>query len=189
VLGSNYSAPIVPGALLMGFAGIRQVWQRPIADVVARRLAVGAYVLTTALIANYLYGDIGSKSYKLEYGQSPLRRENQRNYKDIVAYDDILPPFGPAEKALWDVVAHVPKNVPIATSWVVNPALSHYDIALSLDFSGGNPPPDQRARYIVIDKLPMFEIPTEPYVTRFRQDSKTWRVFYENSSGIIFERR
>jgi hypothetical protein len=125
----------------------------------------------------------------LEYGQSPLRRENQRNYKDIVAYDDILPPFGPAEKALWDVVAHVPKNVPIATSWVVNPALSHYDIALSLDFSGGNPPPEQRARYIVIDKLPMFEIPTEQYVTRFRQDSKTWRVFYENSSGVIFERR
>jgi len=189
VLGSNYSAPIVPGALLMGFAGIRQLWQQPVAGTLARRLAIGGYVLTTALIANYLYGDIGSKSVKLEYGQSPLRRDNQRNYKDIVAYDDILPPFGPAEKALWDVVAHVPKNVPIATSWVVNPALSHYDVALSLDFSGGNPPPERRARYIVIDKLPMFEIPTEPYVTRFRQDTKTWRVFYENTSGVIFERR
>jgi uncharacterized membrane protein len=188
-LGSNYSAPLVPAALLMGFAGIRHFWQRADEGALARRVGIATYVLTTALIANYLYGDIGSKSYKLEYGQSPLRRENQRNYKDMVGYLDTLPPFGPAEKALWDVIEHVPKNVPIATSWTVNPQLSQYDVALELGYSGGNPRPEQRVRYVVIDKLPALQTPTEPYITHFRGQPTRWRVFYENASGVIFERR
>jgi uncharacterized membrane protein len=190
-LGSNYSAPLVPAAILMGFAGIRYFWRSDGEGDAAlvRRAGIFAYVLTTALLANYLYGDIGSKSYKLEYGQSPLRRENQRNYADIVGYLDTLPPFGPVERALWQVIDRVPKNVPIATSWNINPQLSHFDVALELGYSGGNPPPEQRVRYVVIDKLPALQGSPEPYIVHFRRNSRQWRVFYENSAGVIFERR
>jgi uncharacterized membrane protein len=194
-VGVNYSAPLVPAALLMGFAGIRHYWWKgaepgaPSASLRPRRIGVAAYVLVSALLANYLYGNIGSKTYKLEYGQSPLRRENQRNYLDIIGYVDTLPPFGQAENAMWEVIDRVPKNVPILTSWAINPQLAHYDIALSYNYSGGNPAPEERVRYVVIDKLPAFQVATEPDIARLRRDHKRWNVFFENASGIIFERR
>ena len=195
-LGVNYSAPIAPAAILMSFAGIRHFWFKRDAlressagaDGPRRqRLAVASYVLTAALLSNFLYGNIASKTYKLEYGQSPLRRENQRNYLDIIGYVDTLPPFGPAEKAMWDVIDSVPKNVPVLTSWAINPQFAHYDIALSYNYSGGNPPPEQRVQFIIIDKLPAFQVATEADIERLRRD-KRWKVHFENASGVAFER-
>jgi uncharacterized membrane protein len=187
-LGVNYSAPLVPGAILMGMAGLAYLWNRPSDALFARRVGIAAYVLTTALLCNYLYGNIASKTYKLEYGQAPFRRENQRNYLDVLAYVDRLPPFGPAQKALWEVIDHVPKNAPILTSWAINPQLAHYDVALVYGYSGGNPAPEERVRYIVIDKLPPMTMPNEADIVRLRANRR-WKVFYENQSGIIFERR
>jgi uncharacterized membrane protein len=186
-LGMNYSAPIVPAMVLMGLAALRRLWTRSGATF-ASRAGLVAYVLTTALLANYLYGNIASKTYKFEYGQSPYRRQNQRNWHDAVAYIDALPPFGEAEKALWQVVRHVPYDGPILTSWIVNPQLSDHDVALAYGFSGGHPPAEERVRYIVIDKLPAMMTATEGDLRRLRADPR-WGVRYENASGVIFERR
>jgi hypothetical protein len=147
-----------------------------------------SYALSSALLSNYLYGNIASKSYKLEYGISPLRRENQRNYLDIIGYVDTLPPFGSAERLMWQVIDRVPKNVPILTSNLINPQLSHYDFSLANYFSNGSPPPETRVQYIVLDKLPAFQTPSESDVTRLRGDEH-WKIFFENASGVIFERR
>jgi uncharacterized membrane protein len=195
-LGVNYSAPLIPAALLMTLAGLRRFWMaapasppnEKAAPLASRRVAVAAYALSCALLSNYLYGNIASKTYKLEYGISPLRRENQRNYLDIIGYVDTLPPYGTAEKLLWQVIDRVPKNVPILTSNLINPQLSHYDISFAAYFSNGNPPPEQRVKYIVLDKLPAFQTPSGSDVARLRLD-KGWKVFYENASGVIFERR
>jgi len=192
-LGVNYSAPLVPAALLMSLAGVRHFWLRgDNDDGVAkrrRRIYVGSYVLASALLSNYLYGNIASKTIKLEYGQSPLRRENQRNYRDIIGYVDSLPPFGEAEKLMWEVIERVPKNVPVLTTWAINPQFADYDVALSLPFSGGNPPMEERVKYVIIDKLPAFQAATEPDISRLRHDTKRWKVFFENPSGVVFERR
>ena len=195
-LGVNYSAPLVPAALLMSLAGIRHFWFRrashePEDGATQRRwrIRVGSYVVASALLSNYLYGNIASKTYKLEYGQSPLRRENQRNYLDIIGYVDTLPPFGSAEKLVWEAIDRLPKNVPILSSWAINPQLSHYDVALTYNYSGGNPPPEERVKYVIIDKLPAFQVVTEPDISRLRHDRKRWNVFFENASAVIFERR
>ncbi|HVR04238.1 MAG TPA: DUF2079 domain-containing protein, partial [Polyangia bacterium] len=190
-LGMNYSAPLVPAALMMGLAGLRRLWTREAASREANRtnhLRVGAYVLATALLGNYLYGNIASKSYKLEYGQKPFRRENQRDYRDVLGYLDALPPFGAAEHALWDVIHRVPRGAPVLTTWSINPQLSDRDVALSFGYSGGHPAPEDRVRYVVIDKLPVFQLASEPHLLRFRNDPR-WEVFYENLAGVIFERR
>ena len=194
-LGVNYSAPLVPAAILMSLAGIRHFWfqrtgsEPEDADAQRRRrIRVGSYVLASALLSNYLYGNIASKTYKLEYGQSPLRRENQRNYRDIIGYVDTLPPFGTAEKLMWEVIAQVPKNVPVLTSWAVNPQFAHYDVALSYNYSGGNPAPEERVQYVILDKLPAFQVATEADIARLRRDHKRWKVFFENASGVVFER-
>jgi uncharacterized membrane protein len=195
-LGVNYSAPLTPAALLMTLAGLRHFWTTPPAKeanertgaLAARRVAVVSYALSSALLSNYLYGNIASKSYKLEYGISPLRRENQRNYLDIIGYVDTLPPFGSAERLMWQVIDRVPKNVPILTSNLINPQLSHYDFSLANYFSNGSPPPETRVQYIVLDKLPAFQTPSESDVTRLRGDEH-WKIFFENASGVIFERR
>jgi len=194
-LGVNYSAPLVPAALMMSLAGIRHFWfgaatsEPEAADLLRRRrIRVASYVLASALLSNYLYGNIASKTYKLEYGQSPLRRENQRNYRDIIGYVDTLPPFGNAEKLMWEVIDRVPKNVPVLTSWAINPQFAHYDVALSYNYSGGNPHPEERVKYTIIDKLPAFQVVTEPDIAKLRRDTKRWKVFYENASGVIFER-
>ncbi len=186
-LGMNYSAPIVPAMVLMGLAGLRGFWTKTGATF-ASRAGLVAYVLTTALLANYLYGNIASKTYKFEYGQSPYRRQNQRNWHDAVAYVEALPPFGEAEKALWQVVRHVPNDGPILTSWIVNPQLADHDVTFVYNYSGGHPPAEERVRYIVIDKLPAMETATERDLQRLRRDPR-WSVRYENASGVIFERR
>jgi uncharacterized membrane protein len=185
-LGVNYSAPLVPAALMMGFAGLRRVWSAD--GGVARRAGIATYVLTTALFANYLYGNVASKTYKFEYGQSPYRRESQRNYHDILGYLEALPPYGPTERALWDVIRHVPHDGPVLTSWAINPQLADHDVALVYGYSGGTPPPEERARYIVLDKLPVFQAATEPDILRLRRDAR-WEIFFENGSGVIFKRR
>lgn len=187
-LGVNYSTPLVPASLLMGFAGLAFLWRRAGQADFARRAGITAYVLTTALLANYLYGNIASKSYKFEYGQSPLRRQNQRHYYDVLAYIDALPPFGPAQKALWEVIDRVPAHEPILTTWAINPQLSNRDIALVYGYSGGTPAPEERVRYIVLDKLPALQVATEADILRLR-GSERWRLIYENQSGLIFERK
>ena len=196
--GVNYSASFTPAALMMSFAGIRHFWaargdhenEIEIRQQRQRRIWIASYVLGCALLTNYLYGNIASKTYKLEYGQSPFRRENQRNYKDIIGYVEELPPFGQAEKLMWEVIDHVPKNVPVLTSWTINPQFSHYDIALTYDYSGGSPPPEQRVKYIIIDKLPRFMTASgEVEIARLRRDHRRWKVFFENTSGVVFERR
>jgi uncharacterized membrane protein len=186
--GINYSAPLVPAALLMGFAGIRYFWSRTPATDRARRAGIVGYVLATALIGNFLYGNIASKTYKLEYGQAPFRRQNQYNYRQLIGYMDALPPFGEIEKKLWEVVEHVPPKVPILTSWAVNPQLATRDVSLSFAFSGGTPPPEERVDYIVIDKLPQFMVPTEPEMARFRADPR-FEITFENEAGVIFKRK
>lgn len=195
MLGVNYSAPLAPAALLMSFAGLRHVWMRDRNAIDAegvvrrrqRRRWLTSYVLASALLGNYLYGNIASKTYKIEYGQSPVRRDNQRNYKDIIGYTEELPPYGEAERLLWEVIDRVPKNVPVLTSWIPNPAFAGYDIALAY-YSGGNPPPEERVRFAVFDKLPGFMVSNEGDVARLRSDHRHWKVFFENASGVVFER-
>jgi uncharacterized membrane protein len=186
-LGMNYSAPIVPGAVMMGLAGLRRLWTKWEGDV-PRRVGLGVYVLATALAANYLYGNIGSKTVKLEYGQSPFRRENQRDFRDTLGYVEALPPYGPAEKALWDVVRRVPYDGPVLASWTVHPQISDHDVTFVYSYSGATPAIEARARYIIIDKLPAMQTSTEADILRLRADM-TWKILYENASGVLFERR
>jgi uncharacterized membrane protein len=183
-LGVNYSAPLVPAALLMGMAGLRRLWAR---EGFPHRAAVATYVLTAALLSNYLYGNIGSKTYKFEYGQSPYRRANQRDYRDILGYVEALPPFGGKERAMWDVIRHVPYDGAVLTSWAIHPQLADHDVVFVYGYSGGHPPAEERVRYIVIDKFPAYETATESDILRLRADPR-WKIKYENASGVIFER-
>jgi uncharacterized membrane protein len=183
--GMNYSTPLVPAVLLMSLAGLARQWKRT--DARARRAALFAYVATAALFGNFLWGNIASKTFKLEYGFAPFKRQNQYNYRAMTGYMDALPPFGPAERALWEVVDHVPAKASVATSWAVNPQLATRDVSLGLTFSGGNPAPAERVDYVVIDKLPQLQVATEPDMARFRADPR-FKVFYENEGGVIFQR-
>ena len=74
------------------------------------------------------------------------------------------------------------------TTWPINPQLANHDVALVFGYSGGNPPPEERVRYIVLDKLPAMQVVTEPDILRLRE-SPLWRLRYENQSGVIFERK
>ena len=186
--GMNYSTPLVPVAMFMAFAGLRRLWNRPSSAPPGRRLALVVYVISTALLGNYLYGNIASKTFKLEYGFHPLRRQNQYNYRTMMGYMDALPPFGPVERDLWDVIRHVPPRVPVLTSWAINPQLANRDISLTFGYSGGTPAPENRVDTIVIDKLPASETGSEIHIDHFRKDPR-WRVSYENSAGVIFERK
>jgi len=148
---------------------------------------LAAYVLVTAITCNYLYGNIASKTFKIEYGEPPFRRQNQYSYRRAIGYVDALPPFGAVERGLWDVIAHVPPKAPILTSWLLNPVLATREISFSLHHSFGTPPPEERVDYVVIDKLPQIIMTSEADIIHFRGDPG-WRVFYENDSGVIFER-
>jgi uncharacterized membrane protein len=185
--GMNYSAPLVPAVLLMSLAGVRRWWGAGSEAAPGRRAGVAAFVLGAALIGNFLYGNIASKSYKLEYGYHPLRRENQHHYRYMMGYVDELPPFGPVERDLWKVIHKVPPRVPVLSSWAINPQIASRDVSLAFGYSGGHPPPEERVDYIVIDKLPAMQVANEPYILRFRKDAR-FSVFYENSAGIIFKR-
>jgi len=190
--GTNYSAPTMPAMLVMSFLGMR-AWlmglrNRTRVELSSNRAAVVAYGLIVAVMANGLYGNIFAKSYKLEFGQAPYRRQRQYDYHDVLGYVTELPPYGARERGLWDVIHHVPANAPVATSWSVNPQMSNRAIAMLLPYLGEENPPRSRPTYVVIDKLPpMIEAP-ERQIERFRADP-AWTVHYENASGIAFRRR
>jgi uncharacterized membrane protein len=186
--GINYSAPLQPAALLMGLAGLRYFWRRTEPADRARRWALLGYVAATALFGNFLYGNIAAKTFKLEYGFAPFRRQNQYNYRAMIGYMDALPRFGEIERKLWEVVDHVPPDVSVASTWAVNPQLATREVSLALTFSGGNPGPGEVVDYVVIDKLPQFQVPTEPDLARFRADSR-FELTFENEAGAIFKRR
>jgi uncharacterized membrane protein len=186
--GMNYSTPLVPAVLLMGLAGLRRWWGQSPSAPRGHRLMVAVYAIATALLGNYLYGNIASKTFKMEYGVYPYRRQNQYNYRTMMGYMDALPPFGPVERQLWDVIRHVPPRAPVLTSWMINPQLANRDISLTFGYSGGTPAPEERVDYVVIDKLPASESATENHIARFRTDPR-WSVLYENNSGVIFARQ
>lgn len=186
--GINYSTPLQPAALLMGLAGLRYFWQRMAPADRARRWALVGYVTATALFGNFLYGNIAAKTFKLEYGYPPFRRQNQYNYRQVVGYVDALPRFGEIERKLWEVIDHVPPKASVASTWAVNPQLATRDISLALTFSGGTPAPAERVDYVVIDKLPQFQVPTEPDLARFRADPR-FELTFENEAGAVFKRR
>jgi uncharacterized membrane protein len=185
--GMNYSTPLVPAAMLMALAGLRRLWNRP-STRPGLRLALVVYAVSTAVLGNYLYGNIAPKTFKMEYGYYPYRRQNQYNYRAMMGYMDALPRFGPVERELWDVIRHVPPRVPVLTSWMINPQLANRDISLTFTYSGGTPAPEDRVDTVVIDKLPASESGTEIHIDKFRKDPR-WRVSYENSAGVIFERK
>ncbi|HEY2899158.1 MAG TPA: DUF2079 domain-containing protein [Polyangia bacterium] len=189
--GMNYSAPTGVVMIMMGFAGAR-AWllarrNRTAVELDANRVAVVAYLLVAAVAGDLLYGNILSKAYQLEYGQAPYRRASQFDYRGRMGSLVTLPPYGQRERELWDVVRHVPKDAPIATSWSVNPQLSSRDVAVLLPYMAATNPLDNHPRYVVIDKLPpMIENP-EKWWLQFRSDPG-WHVYYENNQGVIFER-
>jgi hypothetical protein len=183
----NYSTPLVPAVLLMSLAGLRRWWGKTSTGGRGLRVGLVVYAISTALLGNYLYGNIASKTFKLEYGFYPLRRQNQYNYRAMMGYMDALPRFGPVERDLWDVIDHVPPRVPVLASWAINPQLAARDISLTFGYSGGTPPPEERVDYVVIDKLPSSETGSEQHIAYFRKNP-LWSVSYENSGGVIFKR-
>jgi hypothetical protein len=189
--GMNYSAPIMPAAIVMGLCGVRAVLRarapRGPRALRAERAAVGAFLLVMAVGANVLWGNILSKTYKLEYGFPPYLRMSENRWRDLLVYAERLPPYGQRERQLWEVIHRVPPGAPIATSWSINPQLSSRDVAMLLPYLAESPPPPSQPRYAVIDKLPPLAQATEAMAARFRRDP-AWRVFYENPSGVIFER-
>ncbi len=190
--GMNYSAPLVPGVLIMSVLGLRWcILRAPVhaTTLARRRLTVGTFVLLCALFGDVLWGNIAAKSYKLEYGMWPYRRTVRYNYENQIGFEPRLPSFGDRERQLWDVINHVPPKVPIATSWAINPQLSNRDISLHYPHMGEGHQPEARPNYVVLDKLPpVMDRATEVEIDALRGDP-TWRVYYENRWGVIFERR
>jgi hypothetical protein len=189
--GMNYSAPIMPAAIVMGVAGLRRWLERSPAQTGGsapfdRRASVLAYVLTAAVLSNYLYGNFASKGFLLEYGYSPFRRQNEYSRADVAGWMRLLPPFGEQERALWEALKHVPPDVPVASTWAVNPQLSNRDVALALGYSQDHA--ERRVNIVVVDKLPMMQVPTERVLEEFRHDRR-FKLRYENRAAAIFERK
>ncbi len=196
--GMNYSAPLVPAAIVMGIGGWRWWLQRPArggtsvatggnqASGVARSIGVTAYVLAAGVLCSYLYGNFLSKGYHLEYGYSPLRRQNDYSRADMSGWVTELPPFGRQERAVWAALSHVPKHASVASSWTVTPQLSDRGVSLTLNYS--TPQAADRVDIIVIDKLPMMQVRTEPLLAALRQDER-FRLRFENEGAAVFERR
>lgn len=191
-VGLNYSAAIVPAAIVMTVFGMRRlILRRPLhaAGLARRRLVVAVFVGVCALGGDVLWGNIAAKSYKLEYGNWPYRRTVRYNYENQIGFLPRLPRFGERERGLWDVIDHVPPKVPISTSWAINPQLSNRSIALHYPHMGEGHQPEARPRYVVLDKLPpMMDRATEADIEGLRGDP-AWRIYYENRWGVIFERR
>jgi uncharacterized membrane protein len=188
--GINYGAPITPPAILMGMMGIRALllskrvraaWGR------GRHLPILVFVGGAVLAGDILYGNIASKTYKLEYGNHPVR-ENEYRYHGNVGCLSQVPSFGARERGVWDVIAHVPPDVPVSTSWLLNPPLSTRDIALVYPYLGQQHAPEQRPRYVILDKLPPLIEPTDRYIDELRRDPN-WQVDYENDYATLFKRR
>jgi hypothetical protein len=190
--GMNYSAPIGIAATMMAFMGAR-AWllarrNRSAVELDANRMTILAYLFVVALAGNLLYGNILSKTYQFEYGEVPYRRTSQYDYRWRLGSVATLPPYGQRERDLWDVIRRVPKGVPIATSWSINPQLSSRDVAVILPYMADTNPVDNHPRYVVVDKLPPMTEAPEKWWLRFRGDP-AWRVYYENREAVIFERR
>jgi hypothetical protein len=186
----NYSAPLVPAAIVMGVSGW-QWWLRreaaPEAEAaVRRRVAVTAYVLAAGVLCSYLYGNFLSKGYQLEYGYSPPRRQNEHDRADLSGWVTALPPFGRQERAIWQALAHVPKAVKVAATWAVTAQLSDRGVALALGYSTANAA--DRVDFVVVDKLPMMQVRTEPLLAQFRGDER-FKLRFENEGAAVFERK
>jgi uncharacterized membrane protein len=190
--GMNYSAPLIPAVLVMGVLGVR-AWllRRPCSALKMsdRRWTIGVFVLTSAVFANHIYGNILAKTYKLEYGMWPYRRAVRYHFDNQIGYVPNLPAYGARERALWEVIAHVPWNVPISTSWSMNPQLSNREIAYHWPFMGAGHQAEAQAKCVVLDKLPpIMDRALEADINKLRIDP-TWQVTFENRWGVIFERR
>ena len=188
----NYSAPLIPAVLVMGVFGVR-AWllRRPCsaARMCERRWTIGVFVLTSAVFGNHIYGNILAKSYKLEYGMWPYRRAVRYHFDNQIGYVPNLPAYGARERALWEVIAHVPWNVPISTSWSLNPQLSNREIAYHWPFMGAGHQAEAQAKCVVLDKLPpIMDRALEADINKLRNDAN-WRVTFENRWGVIFEQR
>jgi uncharacterized membrane protein len=188
--GINYGAPITPPAILMGMMGIRSLllskrlraaWGRH------RQLPILLFVGGAALGCNVLYGNIASKTYKLEYGNHPVR-ENEYRYHGNLGCLSQVPSYGARERGIWEAIHRVPRDASIATSWLLNPALSDHDIALVYPYLGQQNEPEQAPQYIILDKLPPMIEPTDRYIEELHRDPK-WEVAYENPYAALFKRR
>jgi hypothetical protein len=188
--GMNYSAPIMPAVVMMSLFGARAWAARgPRGPARLRRLAtLCAYALGVAGVSNYLYGNILSKSYKLEWGSSPVRRENESNYADHMGYMRELPAYGERERKIWEAIARVPPDVPISTSWQLNPQLSSRGVAQFYPYLGDGHPKDNLSQYVILDKLPPEIESPEAQIDTLRHNP-AWEVNYENEYAIIFKRR
>lgn len=187
--GINYGAPITPPAILMGMMGIRALllsramrsaWGR------GRHLPILLFVGSSVLACNILYGNIASKTYKLEYGNHPVR-ENEYRYHGNLGCLSRVPSFGARERGIWDVIDRVPKDAAVATSWLLNPPLSDHDISLVYPYLGQQNEEAQRPQYVILDKLPPLIEPTERYIDELHADP-SWEVEFENRYAVLFKR-
>jgi uncharacterized membrane protein len=188
--GINYGAPITPPAILMGMMGMRSLLlSRRLRRAYGRgrRLPIAVYVGVCVLVCNVLYGNIGSKSYKLEYGGHPVR-ENEYRYHGNLGVLSQVPAFGARERGIWEAIHHVPRGAPIATSWLLNAPMSNRDIAFVYPYMGQANEESQRARYVIIDKLPPLIDATDRYLDELHRDP-AWAVEYENRYAAVFRRR
>jgi hypothetical protein len=189
-VGVNYGAPIVVPVIVMSVLGARWLLARLSRSHLGSsraRWACAGFVLTTSITCSSLYGNLFGKTYKLEFGALPYRNTNEYDYHGSVAIVRRLPPYGERERQLWDVIRHVPAGVPISTSGRINPQLANREVSLLYPQVGQGHPAVNQARYIVLDKLPsLYEAP-EAAELALRKSSQ-YRVYYENPSGIIFQR-
>ncbi|MES1173873.1 MAG: DUF2079 domain-containing protein [Myxococcales bacterium] len=188
--GINYGAPITPPAILMGMMGIRSLllsksvrnaWGRH------RQLPILLFVGSAALGCNILYGNIASKTYKLEYGNHPVR-ENEYRYHGNLGCLSEVPPFGKRERGIWEAIHRVPKDAIVSTSWLLNPQLSDHDVAYVYPYLGQSNEPEQRPNYIILDKLPPMIEPTDRYIEELHKNNQ-WQVEFENDYAALFKRR
>lgn len=190
--GVNYSAPMMPAVLVMSFLGMRAFLasrrNRTRVELDANRASVVAYALIVAFIGNVLYGNILGKTYKIEYGESPYRRQRQYDYRDRMGYVNELPAYGQRERDLWEAIDKVPPDVNVSTSWLLNAQFSTRNVGLTLPYLGEQNPPDNRVTWVIIDKLPPMILPSEKEDRRFRNDP-AWVVAFENAHAVVFKRR
>jgi hypothetical protein len=71
------------------------------------------YVGGAVLAGNILWGNIASKTYKLEYGGHPVR-ENQYRYHGNVSVLSHVPSYGARERGIWEAIGHLPRGVPLS---------------------------------------------------------------------------
>jgi hypothetical protein len=188
VSGVNYSAPMVAAQVLLGIAGVRRLLvPRNAVNAASRRAGLAAFLAAVALISSTLYGNLFSKTYKLEFGAVPFRYANQYDYRGQIGIVSSLPPYGQREKLLWDLIRRVPPG-PITTSWRINPQLSNRAVSLVYPDLGETHPEENHTKYVVIDRLPPLIEQPEEHERRMRADTR-FEVLYENAAGVIFRRK